>query len=92
MSLIIVINKNSSGIGNNDDDDNNNINNNINNADNKKIIKHDYKFEKVNTSLSSQIAHYNNRIKGSLKWSESFKHCIVQPRPGRGCVLFDLKS
>ena len=47
MSLITVINKNSSGIGNNDDDDNNNINNNINNADNKKIIKHDYKFEKV---------------------------------------------
>ena len=48
MSLIIMINKNSSGIGNNDDDDNNNnINKNINNADNKKIIKHDYKFEKV---------------------------------------------
>ena len=47
MSLIIMINKNSSGIGNNDDDNNNNINNNINNADNKKIIKHDYKFEKV---------------------------------------------
>ena len=48
MSLIIMINKNSSGIGNNDDDDNNNnINNNINNADNKKITKHDYKFEKV---------------------------------------------
>ena len=48
--------------------------------------------KKWNTSLSSQIAHYNNRIKGSLKWSESFKHCIVQPRPGRGCVLLDLKS
>ena len=52
------------------------------------MIIDDYIYEKVRTSVSTQIAQYNY-IKGSSKRPESFKNCIARFRI---LVLTDIKG